>query len=281
MARCRCGCCPSRAGGASSPGDETPVPGIRARRCVIGGEAGSAHRPSSPSASPGGGERASSTWSRATTRRLSSRRAGSRSRALRPASSCGEAQAPERRICCMRRARRPPGRGAGWPMCRSGSTRGGRPKRWPASTPSISSAWTTCTTSPPGRSGRKRCSRSTSACTRRGAGCSSRRGAAPPGWGSRCRTSPRASPRISSFDCTRPATASVAKSCACMPGSAAWISAPRSPTSSCAAIPRDLHALIDLVERLDEAALAAQRALTLPFVREVMEREHPAPRPRP
>ena len=36
---------------------------------------------------------------------------------------------------------------------------------------------------------------------------------------------------------------------------------------------RDLHALIGLLERLDRAALVAQRALTLPFVREVMARE--------
>ena len=36
---------------------------------------------------------------------------------------------------------------------------------------------------------------------------------------------------------------------------------------------RDLHALLGLLERLDAAALAAQRALTLPFVREVMARE--------
>lgn len=36
---------------------------------------------------------------------------------------------------------------------------------------------------------------------------------------------------------------------------------------------RDLHALIGLIERLDRAALIAQRALTLPFVREVMARE--------
>ena len=39
---------------------------------------------------------------------------------------------------------------------------------------------------------------------------------------------------------------------------------------------RDLHALVSLIERLDEAALAAQRALTLPFVRGVMARERPA-----
>ena len=38
---------------------------------------------------------------------------------------------------------------------------------------------------------------------------------------------------------------------------------------------RDLHALVSLIERLDEAALAAQRALTLPFVRGVMARERP------
>ena len=36
---------------------------------------------------------------------------------------------------------------------------------------------------------------------------------------------------------------------------------------------RDLHALVSLIERLDEAALVAKRALTLPFVRGVMARE--------
>ncbi len=34
---------------------------------------------------------------------------------------------------------------------------------------------------------------------------------------------------------------------------------------------RDTHELAALVERLDAAALAAQRALTVPFVREVLE----------
>ena len=40
---------------------------------------------------------------------------------------------------------------------------------------------------------------------------------------------------------------------------------------------RDLPALIRLLERLDEAALSEKRALTLPFVREVMAREASAP----
>ena len=35
--------------------------------------------------------------------------------------------------------------------------------------------------------------------------------------------------------------------------------------------PRDLHALIDLLDRLDRAALRAQRRLTVPFVRSVLE----------
>lgn len=34
--------------------------------------------------------------------------------------------------------------------------------------------------------------------------------------------------------------------------------------------PRDLHALVDLLERLDHAALRAQRRLTVPFVRSVL-----------
>ncbi len=44
---------------------------------------------------------------------------------------------------------------------------------------------------------------------------------------------------------------------------------------------RDLHALIALLDRLDEAALAEQRALTLPFVRDVMAREDPERRAGP
>lgn len=43
---------------------------------------------------------------------------------------------------------------------------------------------------------------------------------------------------------------------------------------------RDLHALIRLLERLDEAALSEKRALTLPFVREVMARKHSVSDPR-
>ena len=43
---------------------------------------------------------------------------------------------------------------------------------------------------------------------------------------------------------------------------------------------RDLHALIRLLERLDAAALSEKRALTLPFVREVMARQHSVPHPR-
>lgn len=38
--------------------------------------------------------------------------------------------------------------------------------------------------------------------------------------------------------------------------------------------PRDLHSLLGLMERLDRAALAAQRRLTLPFVREQLHRDH-------
>ena len=44
--------------------------------------------------------------------------------------------------------------------------------------------------------------------------------------------------------------------------------------------PRDLHALIRLLQRLDAAALESKRALTLPFVREVMARERSLPRSR-
>lgn len=36
--------------------------------------------------------------------------------------------------------------------------------------------------------------------------------------------------------------------------------------------PRDLHSLFGLLERLDHASLAAQRRLTIPFVREVLDR---------
>jgi DnaA family protein len=35
-------------------------------------------------------------------------------------------------------------------------------------------------------------------------------------------------------------------------------------------LPRDLPALFDLLERLDEASLAAQRKLTVPFVKSVL-----------
>ena len=36
-------------------------------------------------------------------------------------------------------------------------------------------------------------------------------------------------------------------------------------------LPRDLHSLCDALDRLDEAALAAQRKLTVPFLRSVLE----------
>ena len=36
-------------------------------------------------------------------------------------------------------------------------------------------------------------------------------------------------------------------------------------------LPRDLHSLCDALDRLDEAALAAQRRLTVPFLRSVLE----------
>jgi DnaA family protein len=37
-------------------------------------------------------------------------------------------------------------------------------------------------------------------------------------------------------------------------------------------LPRDMHSLCGVLDRLDEAALAAQRRLTVPFLREVLER---------
>jgi DnaA family protein len=35
--------------------------------------------------------------------------------------------------------------------------------------------------------------------------------------------------------------------------------------------PRDIHFLTLLIERLDQASLAAQRRLTIPFVREILK----------
>jgi DnaA family protein len=37
-------------------------------------------------------------------------------------------------------------------------------------------------------------------------------------------------------------------------------------------MPRDLHSLFDILDELDEASLAAQRRLTIPFIREALER---------
>jgi DnaA-homolog protein len=37
-------------------------------------------------------------------------------------------------------------------------------------------------------------------------------------------------------------------------------------------MPRDLHSLFDLLDELDEASLAAQRRLTIPFIREALEK---------
>jgi DnaA family protein len=36
-------------------------------------------------------------------------------------------------------------------------------------------------------------------------------------------------------------------------------------------LPRDMHSLCAVLDRLDEAALAAQRRLTVPFLRQVLE----------
>jgi DnaA family protein len=36
-------------------------------------------------------------------------------------------------------------------------------------------------------------------------------------------------------------------------------------------LPRDIHSLVRLVEQLDYASLAAQRKLTIPFVRQVLQ----------
>lgn len=40
-------------------------------------------------------------------------------------------------------------------------------------------------------------------------------------------------------------------------------------------LPRDMHSLCAVLDRLDEAALAAQRRLTVPFLREVLEAQPP------
>jgi len=37
-------------------------------------------------------------------------------------------------------------------------------------------------------------------------------------------------------------------------------------------MPRDLHSLFDILDQLDEASLAAQRRLTIPFIREALEK---------
>jgi len=36
-------------------------------------------------------------------------------------------------------------------------------------------------------------------------------------------------------------------------------------------LPRDLHSLFAVLDQLDEASLAAQRRLTIPFLREALE----------
>jgi DnaA family protein len=40
-------------------------------------------------------------------------------------------------------------------------------------------------------------------------------------------------------------------------------------------LPRDMHSLCAVLDRLDEAALVAQRRLTVPFLREVLEAQAP------
>jgi DnaA-homolog protein len=37
-------------------------------------------------------------------------------------------------------------------------------------------------------------------------------------------------------------------------------------------VPRDLRSLFDILDELDEASLVAQRRLTIPFIREALER---------
>jgi DnaA family protein len=41
-------------------------------------------------------------------------------------------------------------------------------------------------------------------------------------------------------------------------------------------MPRDMHSLCGVLDRLDEAALAAQRRLTVPFLRQALESDQPA-----
>jgi DnaA family protein len=42
-------------------------------------------------------------------------------------------------------------------------------------------------------------------------------------------------------------------------------------------MPRDMHSLCGVLDRLDEAALVAQRRLTVPFLRQVLEEPAQAP----
>ena len=37
-------------------------------------------------------------------------------------------------------------------------------------------------------------------------------------------------------------------------------------------LPRDMHSMTNVLDRLDDAALEAQRRITVPFIREVLER---------
>ncbi len=41
-------------------------------------------------------------------------------------------------------------------------------------------------------------------------------------------------------------------------------------------MPRDMHSLCGVLDRLDEAALAAQRRLTVPFLRQALETDQPS-----
>ncbi len=62
------------------------------------------------------------------------------------------------------------------------------------------------------------------------------------------------------------------KRCGCAPRSAACSFPYETSEYLLKRMPRDLRSLFDILDELDEASLIAQRRLTIPFIRDALER---------
>ena len=144
-------------------------------------------------------------------------------------------------------------------------------RRSRARSSSTSPVMTTCNRSPDSRTGSAACFRCGSARSSAIRRCCSRRAKTPPRCHSVSRTSSRAwrHPRCSR--CASSTTRNRSRRCICARNLRGFELPPETARYLQRRFPRDMRTLCEILDTLDDAAFAAQRRITVPFIRDVID----------